>query len=193
MTVHEPPLEGLLYSKVEDFGKNYGPAGAGTITTDIEQANVITSMIADRVTHHKVVIDLDLPTKLVPSSTPGHFHLYIDHEMELEPYMKLLKALLEAGLVEEGYVNAAIARGHTAVRLPWIKKEAVSEITGLTVKQMEGIDAMSLASMIQKWTHARLGEFKNGEPYTEYFFSVMKAKRDADPAEWSRASKAIRS
>ena len=113
----KPPLAGLLYGKVEGFKRpgDYGPNNI-TVTTDVAKANVITSMIADDLLRHKVVIDLDLPAKLVPSSTPGHFHLYIDHAMEAEAYFKLLRALSEAGIIEEGYYTASSDQGYSAVR-----------------------------------------------------------------------------
>jgi hypothetical protein len=92
------------------------------LTTDAATANVITSQIAGT-DLHKPVLDLDLPAQLLPSSTPGHFHLLIDKEMTCSVYVKLLVALMDAGLVEPGYVSASIERGHTAVRLPWVRKE----------------------------------------------------------------------
>ncbi len=121
MSTHEPPLSGLLYSNVNLDKRDYDNPG-GTITSDIESANLITSMTEANVMRHKVVVDLDLPAKLIPSSTPGHFHLYIDHEMDTTAYFTLLKALAKAGIVEAGYYNASEKQGHTAVRLPWIKK-----------------------------------------------------------------------
>lgn len=125
MTDHVPPLEGQLYAKVENWHDSAtGESGVNEpIVIDIEKANVITSMIATKVTHHKVIIDLDIPAQLIPSTTPGHFHLYIDHEMGKDAYFKLIAALVEAGLVEPGYLGASEARGYTAVRLPWVKKE----------------------------------------------------------------------
>lgn len=72
---------------------------------------------------HKFLIDLDMPAKVVPSSTPGHCHLFIDHAMTWDTYEKLLIALADAGLVEPGYVNASIDQGYTTVRLPHVRKD----------------------------------------------------------------------
>lgn len=126
-----PPIEGQLYCHVKNWhDSSSGESGLDeTITTDITKGNVIISMIADKVTHHKLLIDLDLPAKLVPSTTEGHFHLYVDHEIEKDAYFNLLNALVGAGLVEPGYVRASEARGYTALRLPWIKKEEEEEST----------------------------------------------------------------
>lgn len=71
---------------------------------------------------HKPVLDIDMPVKAIPSSTPGHFHLYIDKEMSWDDYVKLMKVMAEVGILEEGYVNASISREYSACRLPWVKK-----------------------------------------------------------------------
>lgn len=65
---------------------------------------------------HAPVIDLDLPARLVPSATPGHFHLFLDVAMDWPTYVHLLEALAEAGLVQPGYVDACVVRGTTDVR-----------------------------------------------------------------------------
>jgi hypothetical protein len=69
------------------------------------------------------VLDLDLPAQLIPSSTPGHFHLYLDVELSHSTYMDLLTALAAAGIIERGYADASRERGYTAVRLPWVRKD----------------------------------------------------------------------
>lgn len=126
MTEKLPPLEGLVYEVVPNLD-HYEPAEEEfntyrEDTLDIEAATVITSRVANSVDRHKVVLDIDLPAKLVPSTTADHFHLYIDKELEWDVYVELLHALAKAGLVEDGYVGASVDRGHTAARLPWVKK-----------------------------------------------------------------------
>lgn len=74
---------------------------------------------------HTVMLDIDHPTRLVPSTTPGHWHLYIDVAMPWWRYRKLLRALAMAGIIETGYARASIQRGFTSLRLPWVKKEAL--------------------------------------------------------------------
>jgi len=64
-----------------------------------------------------------MPVAVLPSSTPGHNHLFIDKEMSWADYEKLLKVLAEVGIIEKGYLGACRRRGHSAVRLPWVKKE----------------------------------------------------------------------
>jgi hypothetical protein len=74
-------------------------------------------------TKHIVILDIDHPSHLVDSSTPGHHHLYV----EIPPcpwsdYVEFLKAAEKIGLCEPGYVTASIERGHSDVRLPWVRK-----------------------------------------------------------------------
>lgn len=68
--------------------------------------------------NHAPAIDLDLPCRLIESGTPGHFHLYIDAEIEFGKYMKLLEVMAEVGLVEPGYVKMSKERGMSYLRVP---------------------------------------------------------------------------
>lgn len=135
----KPPMGGLTYQSAETLSAYYGANEDRFFVEDIEAAHVITSRVAGQVPPrdseglvnpdvnenrmlHKLVIDIDMPAVLVPSSTPGHFHLYVDNVMTWGQYVALLRALAAANIVEPGYVKAAERRGFTAVRLPWIKK-----------------------------------------------------------------------
>lgn len=73
---------------------------------------------------HQVVVDVDMPVHVVESSTPGHHHLYIEVPggIPQSAYFAWLKASEKIGLIEPGYVRAALSRGHSDVRLPWISK-----------------------------------------------------------------------
>jgi len=74
---------------------------------------------------HLVLLDCDYPVHVIESSTPGHHHLILDVPggVEHQQYMKLLAALGQAGVIEEGYANVSVNRGHSDLRLPWIQKE----------------------------------------------------------------------
>lgn len=88
----------------------------------IESANLVTSAMPDG-RYHLPAIDIDVPIAVVPSSTPGHSHLYINRVVTWKKYVALLEALADAGIVEDGYVEAAKAHGFTSLRLPWVQKE----------------------------------------------------------------------
>ena len=100
---------------------------------DIETANVVSSIMRGHTPapggggsgHHLPVLDLDVPAVLIPSSTDGHWHLYLDVQVPDAAYWPMLEALATAGVLEGGYVRASKARGYTSVRLPWVKKSAV--------------------------------------------------------------------
>lgn len=104
-----------LSEEYEDFGKT------DVKPVSLPEANVVTSRVGLGRTH-KVAIDLDMDAVLIPTSTPGHHHLIIDHELTWNAYVKLLKALAEAGLVQQGFVHAAELRGYTQLRTPWTRK-----------------------------------------------------------------------
>lgn len=89
---------------------------------DVADANVSTSIREDADDCHALLIDIDLPAWLVPSSTEGHSHLYVDAKIPTPKYFALLDALAAAGVVQPGYATSSKHRGGTALRLPWIKK-----------------------------------------------------------------------
>jgi hypothetical protein len=72
---------------------------------------------------HYPVIDLDVHCNLVPASRLGHSHLYINHPVPQEGLFEILDVLAKWGIVESGYAAATKARGYSAVRLPWVKKD----------------------------------------------------------------------
>lgn len=113
-------LPRLLYTSSYLDTEYGGREEVRTPVTDIDDALLVSSEIGKGI--HAPVLDLDVPHDLVSSSTPGHSHLYIDMVMSWRRYKRLLKALGRAGIIERGYVKASIARKHTAVRLPWVKK-----------------------------------------------------------------------
>lgn len=90
------------------------------------EANVVSSEAANGL--HYPVLDIDFPIYVIPSSTPGNFHLYIEKGLTWAMYGKLLIALADAGLIQEGYLNACLERQATYVRLPWVSKDA-SEVS----------------------------------------------------------------
>lgn len=79
-----------------------------------EDANLVSSLCADDL--HMPAIDLDIPVRLKPSSTEGHFHLFIDKKITWEHYTEILRTMYEAGLVEKGFYELSVARGATFLR-----------------------------------------------------------------------------
>lgn len=80
------------------------------------EANLVSSLCED-LTHHMPVLDIDrIPCRLVESSTPGNYHLYIDKPMTWSAYLGLLTALNRVGIIEDGYLASSKARGWSALR-----------------------------------------------------------------------------
>jgi hypothetical protein len=135
--VHPFPGNALRRVELDPEVTEYGDSPE--LVTELAEANLVTSeMIGyrgletpltwlegpDGPTMHRLVIDIDHRVKVVESTTPGHFHLYIDVPMSWDRALGVLTAMADAGVVEPGYVAASEARGYTAVRLPWVRKEA---------------------------------------------------------------------
>ncbi len=89
-----------------------------------EQPNLVTSLIGPSGKYHLPVLDIDFPARLIPSSTPGHFHLYLDgmDPLSWEEYDDLLRALCAAGVIGSGYLFHSQERKMTCVRRPGVKK-----------------------------------------------------------------------
>lgn len=88
--------------------------------TDQDNANLVSSKCSNG--KHAPVIDVDIPIYVVPSSQLGHHHLYIDKEISWNNYVRILKALESAGIIETGYLKASLEREYTAVRPVGITK-----------------------------------------------------------------------
>lgn len=104
------------------FSEAIYPGDDGVVVNNVLDANVISSDIPGNPGLHYPVIDLDVPAVLVPSSTPGHSHLYINKAVRWFEFETVLNALVDAGLVEGGYATACIRRERADVRLPWVQK-----------------------------------------------------------------------
>lgn len=64
---------------------------------------------------------LEVPITLLESTTPGHFHLYIERKISWAKYKKILKALKETPILEDGYVRSALCRDKTFLFKPGFK------------------------------------------------------------------------
>lgn len=120
----------------EDRVTNYENINDNLVLVHEDQSNLTSSQVwvGSRI-RHLPVLDIDFEARLVPSSTPGHYHLYLDgmKPMEERKYANLLNALADAGVIEHGYASASVARGMSLVRNPGIKRATPRvEIAGQT-------------------------------------------------------------
>jgi hypothetical protein len=125
--------EPRLDTKPKEHQRSYtGEWQPKETTLEDPEANLISSLIdtphklfqrGQKEPLHAPAIDLDVPSHLVASSTPGHFHLYIDKPMPWSKYRKLLEVLRECDLIEEGFLRSSLDRRQSYLRLPHIKKK----------------------------------------------------------------------
>lgn len=96
------------------------------LVDEADDAEVVLSLTGEKiggnVSVHRPIFDVDFPVAAIPSSTPGHFHLYLDKELTWHQYSRLLAVLSDVGIIESGYRQASEARGFTSVRMPSVKK-----------------------------------------------------------------------
>lgn len=103
------------------FNTNYG-VYEERVRCKPSEAKVVSSEIEGTKESHTIMLDIDLPARLVESSTPGHYHLYIDKMLRWREYKRLLRALMRAGIIEKGFYRASVGRRATHLRPPWSQK-----------------------------------------------------------------------
>ena len=119
------PFDLLKKFKVLKWGGDDSEAGVideREEVASLNDADVVSSEYLKIPGFHTLALDIDVPAALIPSSTPGHSHLFINTQMSWDQYEAVLDALAVAGILEPGYVGASKARKATAVRLPWVSK-----------------------------------------------------------------------
>ena len=110
--------------RLDNWGSDssYDKAEQGEEAGIFEGANVVTSQVAGAPSLHRIMLDIDFEAHLIPSSTEGHYHLYLDRMLSWDEYKKVLDVLGEVGILQPGYVAASKKKGATYLRLPWVKK-----------------------------------------------------------------------
>ena len=100
----------------------YEPADQETRTSvDIDEA-VLVGSETDEPGMHMPVLDIDYGAMLLPSSTSGHFHLYLNKAVTWAQYKDVLMVLGEVGLLQKGFVDNSIRRGQSFCRTHWTHK-----------------------------------------------------------------------
>lgn len=101
--------------------------GLAPVPTTEENANLIGSLTDKGM--HMPLLDIDYDAALLPSSTPGHFHLYLNKAIKWDVYKKFLEAAAEAGIIQKGYADWSLARSQSFLRKPGVKKETGPALT----------------------------------------------------------------
>jgi hypothetical protein len=64
------------------------------------------------------ILEVEFPIQLIPSTTPGHYHLYLDRKISWEQYILVLESAHEAGIINKGFYEMSIKNGQSMVLLP---------------------------------------------------------------------------
>lgn len=102
-----------------------------------DAANLVSSYLFDvnGVRMHRPVLDLDIHSVLLNSTTPGHGHLFIDKIIPEETYFELLRVLNKAGIIQDGIIKQQVEGDKmTCARLPGIVKTTKSQSSGAAAK-----------------------------------------------------------
>jgi hypothetical protein len=90
---------------------------------NVENANLIGSMFVDgRHQLHKVFLDLDVEHLYVPSTSPGHGHLYINVDVTQKELLDLVEHLARLGILGSGSLHQVGIRAMNTLRPPGLKK-----------------------------------------------------------------------
>lgn len=84
------------------------------LVRDKDNANLVSSLCNNG--KHRPTLDIDFPCKLVETKTPGHYHLYIEHDLTFDQYKRLIDVMADIGLVGEGIRMQMENRGMTCLR-----------------------------------------------------------------------------
>lgn len=102
----------------QDSDKEWVP----TPTTPVHphDANLMSSENAHGT--HYLVLDLDWDHWYHQSSTPGHGHLVIKRELEIDQLKEIINVLVKHGILQEGIKNQLDDRGCLTLRMPGMSK-----------------------------------------------------------------------
>lgn len=103
-----------------------GAGGYGAVHKEVrvpaepEKANLVGSRWVNDI--HLPMFDLDYEARLIPSTTEGHYHLYLDQPVKWRHYKRVLRAMARAGMIERGFAKMSIRRKQAFLRPPGVKK-----------------------------------------------------------------------
>ncbi len=111
--------------KIDDeYSSRHGQMEERPIETSEHEAMLISSLCREG--DHAPVLDIDFPAELIPSSTPGHFHLYLHKRMPWDTYKRLLVALRKADIIQNEWCEMSFKREATMALKPGIDRKEVS-------------------------------------------------------------------
>jgi hypothetical protein len=91
------------------------------------RANRLASWLAPTNGRDELSWHTPYPVRVVPTSTPGHHHVYVDQLVDTATLMGVLEKFGLVDVVQFGYAAVSSIRGGAHLRLPWVRKAAPIE------------------------------------------------------------------
>lgn len=113
---HSNSLDNPLNGPVEDYDN-----GDIFEISEEHQPNIYTSKLVDDEFNHMVIMDIDVPVRLIKSTNNYHL-VFPETSVPVWKLNALLYSMALCGIVEKGYSDVSKKRGHASLRLPWVKK-----------------------------------------------------------------------
>lgn len=114
-------FEHVFYKDI-DLGNGYTYRNDRVVSGPME-AQLVSSEIEGSPGWHSIMLDIDLPAALIETSTPGHYHLYIDHPIRWNDYLAFLYMCSKIGIIEKKFLKMSKKMQATHLRVPWLEKE----------------------------------------------------------------------
>lgn len=105
-----------------------GNDGYGTYVYDYYDPAEVGALLSSEIEGSKLhlpVLDVDDTSVVVPSTTPGHFHILAPKPLSWRKYKKLLYLCAEAGIVDREWSSKAIRAKKGRVHQPVLDAEAL--------------------------------------------------------------------
>lgn len=96
-------------------------------------ANLISSETAHG--SHYLMLDLDHEHWYHESSTEGHGHLVIRHQLQIDELKEVVNVLVKHGLLQEGIKKQLDDRGCLTLRMPGMKKDNIED--NMSIQELE--------------------------------------------------------
>lgn len=111
----------------KDQAGNYPPLEQAEDVPE-EEANLVSSKLQYIGSNlHAPALDVDFPVECYESSTPGHYHVYIDVPMPWWKYRIMLWWMTKCGIIERGYYKASVKRKATYLRKKGVYKPGAQQ------------------------------------------------------------------
>lgn len=121
LAIEDANLVSSYVSRIDDIRRIHD-LHAPVIDVDSGDPEVLIADLIGWLEHNVHISAMRSDFYVVPSTTPGHFHLYVELALTWDKYIAMLSWLDSRTWVEHHYVRASIKHGATFVRPPGHRK-----------------------------------------------------------------------